>query len=437
MKIALYIPCFNSEKDIQACLDAALHQTQPADEILVIDDGSTDMTVVIAGKYPVKIIKHAKNMGLAAARNTAIKNTDAEFIASLDSDCKPDKDWLRYLVKRIDLSNVAGAGGRIVEAGASSVFDIWRSVHMQQHWGASKKINPPFLFGSNTLFRRPALISAGFYNESYRNNFEDVDISRRLRKIGYNLIYEPQAVVAHLREDDLFSLLNNFWRWQLAFYVKEGFYRDPERFAFKIKDNIGLANRFLEEDLNNERYQLIYLDFLIALHHSLRDFDYFNFPGSQEQFNIARRSKISFWLSLLDLTFFYHFDYSKKNLSTLIQKENIFQQNFFALGLILSIFMKRRFGQKAFNKTLYKHLFFSVYKIHDDQLLDALFNLFELHQDWSGLVKKGQINLNSVFLGALSLNFEKWVDNLSGRFPDVIKLIESSAKKTEQTMAIA
>jgi glycosyltransferase involved in cell wall biosynthesis len=434
MKIALYIPCFNAQKTISACLDAVFAQSKSADTVLVIDDGSTDMTVEIAKKYPLKIIKHAKNRGLAAARNSAIKNTDAEFIASLDSDCKPNKDWLDCLIKGINSPKVAGSGGKIVESSTSSVFDLWRSVHMPQHWGAVKKINPAFLFGSNTLFRRDSLIQAGFYNESFKNNAEDVDISNRLRQRGYNLVYEPRAVARHLREDDLGSLLDNFWKWNFAFYIEKEFYENPERFASKIKDNMGLANRFLGEDLKNKRYALIYLDFLIALHHSLRDFEYYNFQGKPDEFNIAMRSKVSLWLSLLDLTFSYHFDYSKSKLSCLITKEHIFQQNFFALGLILSGFVKTKFRSMEFRKILYKHLLFSVYKIRDDQLLDRLFNLVELHQDWSGLVQKGQVNLDQEFLGVAFLNFKNWIENLVGCFPDIAKLIENSAKKTEKAI---
>jgi len=437
MKIALYVPCFNAEKTIQACLSAVLHQSRPADDILVIDDGSTDMTFKIASSFPVRIIKHTKNLGLAVARNTAIKNTNAKLIASLDSDCKPDKDWLKHLAKKVSASNVAGAGGRAIEVNTSSVFDSWRAVHMKQHWGDSKKTNPPFLFGANTLFRRDLLLKAGSYNEKYRNNFEDVDISRRLRKRGYNLIYEPQAIVEHLKADDMSSLLNNFWKWNFAYYVKEGFYRSPEKFAFKIKDNIGLSNRFLEEDLKNKRYELIYLDFLIALHHSLRDFDYFNFPGRQEEFDIVMRSKTSVWLSLLDLNFFYHFDHSKTRLTTLLPKENILQQNFFALGLILSIFVRAKFKDKRFNKALYKHLFLSVYKIYDNQLLNKLLNLSELHQDWSDLVNKKQSNINNIFLEVLSLSFKDWIETLACRFPDIIMLIMKSAKKTEKIISMA
>jgi len=437
MKIALYVPCFNAAKTIRACLAGVFCQSRPADEVLVIDDGSTDMTVEIAKKYPVRIIKHTKNLGLAAARNSAIRSTKAKLIASFDSDCKPSRDWLKYLEERISLSKVAGVGGKTVEVSSSSVIDNWRSVHMKQDWGDGDKINPPFLFGSNTLFRRDLLLKVGSYREKYRNNFEDVDISRRLRSSGYSLIYEPRATVKHLRRDDLYSLLNNFWKWNFAYYIRKGFYRDTERFDLKIKDNIGLSNRFLEEDLKNKRFDLIYIDFLIALHHTLRDFDYFSFQGKQREFNIALRSKVSTWLSLLDLTFFYHLNHSKSKLTTLIPKENIFQQNFFALGLILSIFMKAKFKDKKFIKTLYGHLLLSVYKIHDDQLLNRLLNLSELHLDWSGLVKKKQMNINKRFLGVLSLNFKDWVEVLIYRFPNITTLIEKSAEKAEQAVATA
>lgn len=437
MKITLYIPCFNSQKTIASCLDAVFKQSRPADSVLVIDDGSTDTTVEIAKRYPLKIIKHAKNRGLAAARNSAIRNTDAEFIASLDSDCKPEKNWLDFLIKGINSPKIAGIGGKTLEVSAPCIFRNWRSAHMQQHWGPIKKTNPAFLFGANTLFRREALIKAGFYNEIYKNNAEDVDISSRLRKIGYNLVYEPRAVTKHLREDDLNSLLNNFWKWNLAFYIEKNFYKNPEMFVLKIKDNIGLANRFLEEDLKNKRYELIYLDFLVALHHSFRDLEYFNFCGKQDEFNIAMRSKVSLWLSLLDLAFFYHFDSSKDRLSSLVPKENIFQQNFFASVLILAGFMGSRFSSIKFRKIFYKHLFFSVYKIHDEKLLNRLFNFTQLHRDWSGLIEKKQAHLNDDFLGVLFLNFKNWVDSLGHNFPNIVKLIEDSAKQTEKAMVTA
>ena len=198
-----------------------------------------------------------------------------------------------------------------------------------------------------------------------------------------------------------------------------------------------MSNRFLEEDLKNKRYNLIYPDFLIALHHSLRDFDYFNFTGKEDEFNVAERSRASVWLSLLDLTFFYHFDRSKARFTTLMPKGNILQQNFFALVLISSIFIRSKFKDKKFHKTLYKHLLLSVYKISDNQLLNRLLNLLELHRDWGDLVKKEQTNINKRFIEVLSCNFKDWVEVLIYRFPNIIKLIKESAKQVEQTAMIA
>lgn len=435
MKITLYIPCFNAADTIQLCLEAVFNQDRLADDILVVDDGSTDETVRIAKRYPVRIIRHPVNLGLALARNTAIKNTNAELIASLDSDCKPSACWLKCLSGRMSPSGVAGSGGKTVEADTSSVVDRWRSVHMKQHWGDKVSGEPPFLFGSNTLFRRNLLLEAGYYNERYRSNFEDVDISNRLRAKGYRLVYEPKAVVRHLKKDDISSLMNTFWKWNLAFYLKKGFYNNPKRFAFKIKDNIGLSNRFLEEDIKSRRYGLLYIDFLLALHHSLRDFDYFSSRGAQEQFSIAARSKISAWLSLIDLAFFYHLDREKMSMNTLVPKENAFQQNFFALSLLLAIFTKTKFTDRRFNRILYSHLFYSLHKIEDKPLMDRFLTMVGLHPDWSDFVKKKQGNIDNRFLDILSVNFKNWVDVLIYRFPKIVKLIEKSSRQTASSVA--
>jgi len=428
MKVALYIPCYNSEETIQACLDGVLSQTYPIDEILIIDDCSVDKTAEILKQYPVRIIRHAKNMGLAAARNSALRNTKSELIASLDSDCRPDKDWLRYLVNAVGSSKTAGIGGRAIESKASGIFNAWRSVHMKQHWGERKKHNPDFLFGSNTLFRRKALLRAGSYREAYRNNYEDVDISYRLKKLGYSLIYEPKALAYHLRDDDIETLLNNFWKWNFNYYVKKGFYVTSARFIYKVKDNIGLANRFLEEDLRKKRDKLIYLDFLISLHHNLRDFNYFSSRSRQKAASITEYSKASIWLAFLDLTFFYHFDHSNKNLSTFLPGESVFQHNFFALNLVLRDFIRKRFKSSKFRKLLFKHLIASVYQINDNLLTEKLFNLTELHQDWSGLFRKKHSNLNAKFLKVMLDGLERWMENSETRFPGLIKLIENSAK---------
>ena len=61
-EVSLYIPCFNAAETIHLCLEAVFKQKYPLKGVLVVDDGSTDETVDIAAKYPVKIIRHKKIM---------------------------------------------------------------------------------------------------------------------------------------------------------------------------------------------------------------------------------------------------------------------------------------------------------------------------------------------------------------------------------------
>lgn len=314
MNISLYIPCFNSSGYINQCLKGVLKQTYPIKEILVVDDGSTDRTSEIASQFPVRLIRHNRNEGLASARNTALREARYEYIASVDSDCVPERDWLEKLVKTFSSGRIGGAGGRLLESYSTNVFDYWRSVHMRQNWGEDSKTDIPFLFGSNTLFKKKILLELGGYDEELKNNFEDYDISQRIKKAGYLLRYNPEAIVYHLRKDNLFSLFNNFWNWNLIWHRKKKYYDSLRNLSRKSVENIGLANRFLEEDINEKRLQLVYIDFLLSISLTLKDFSFYfkSYSPSQKD-----SSGISYLLSLLDLTFFYHFRDSQKGFDTL------------------------------------------------------------------------------------------------------------------------
>src|SRR3989338_1636252 len=97
-KVSLYIPCYNAQDTVRECLESVFGQTRAVDEIVVIDDGSTDSSIKIAKEYPVKVIRHEKNRGLAACRNSAFEFARNEIIASLDADCAAEPEWLEELM---------------------------------------------------------------------------------------------------------------------------------------------------------------------------------------------------------------------------------------------------------------------------------------------------------------------------------------------------
>lgn len=91
--ISIIVPVYNVEKYLEKCLDSLVNQTYKNIEIIVVDDGSTDSSGLIAEQYSsmyenVNVI-HTENGGLSAARNVGINCADGEYIAFVDSD-----DWV-------------------------------------------------------------------------------------------------------------------------------------------------------------------------------------------------------------------------------------------------------------------------------------------------------------------------------------------------------
>ncbi len=266
-KVSLYMPCSNAARYLDASLKGVLNQTYPLDEVLIIDDGSKDNSSEVVSKYPVKVIKHESNMGLAAARNTGIRNSKNEFVASLDADCVPEPHWLENLMGNFTDEEIVGVGGKLVERNPYSTADKWRSLHMEQHWGNEKKINPDFLFGSNTVFQKKVLLSIGGYDEKYRTNAEDVDLCSRLRDRGYTLIYDPTGVVEHIRRDTIPSALRTYWGW---YYTTEKYSTLKEVYGLFLR-NRALARTLIKHDVNIDK-RLIFMDLVLPFYFLILDF---------------------------------------------------------------------------------------------------------------------------------------------------------------------
>jgi glycosyltransferase involved in cell wall biosynthesis len=91
MKTSAVIPAYNAEKHIARAIDSVLAQTRPADEIIVVDDGSIDKTPDVVRSFGDKVIFiQQENAGASAARNTGINAASGDWIAFLDAD----DEWL-------------------------------------------------------------------------------------------------------------------------------------------------------------------------------------------------------------------------------------------------------------------------------------------------------------------------------------------------------
>ena len=215
-RVAVAVPCWNEGPRVPALL-AALRALDPAPGVLLLlDDGSDDDTFARIDVDGVVALRHERNEGLGAGRNTLWREARKRgfpVVAFLDADVTPAPDHVRRVAGLFgDERAVAGVGGPNVEQATTRRVDAWRSRFWRQDLGEAPLLDAPMLVGANAAYRTDALHDVAGFRALFRTNGEDVDVGRRLRAAGYRLRYEPSLVVTHRREDDVGSLVRCCYR---------------------------------------------------------------------------------------------------------------------------------------------------------------------------------------------------------------------------------
>jgi len=215
--VSVVIPCFNGAAYLAQTIESIVSQTYQPAQILVVDDGSADDSPLIAARYPVELVAHEKNLGLAQARNSGWRRSQGDVVAYVDVDAQAAPDMLALLVSGYVDDSVGGVGGQGVEANVHSLADRWRRAHASQSLGGSP-LWAEHLYGLCMSYRRAVLAQVGGFNPMFRTNAEDVDVGLRIRAAGYRLRYLPGARVYHQRSDTVDSLKRTMANWYEAGY---------------------------------------------------------------------------------------------------------------------------------------------------------------------------------------------------------------------------
>lgn len=111
LTFSLIIPCYNEAALLPACFAAIQAQTVPPDEILVIDNNSTDKTAKIARKYPgVRVIRE-RQQGLIPSRNRGFNEAKGDILARIDADARIDPDWVERIKHHFEHEPIDGITG--------------------------------------------------------------------------------------------------------------------------------------------------------------------------------------------------------------------------------------------------------------------------------------------------------------------------------------
>jgi GT2 family glycosyltransferase len=196
-RISVVVCTYNGSRTIRECLDGLRMLDYPASEVIVVDDGSTDDTAIIAREFGFRVIT-TEHAGLSAARNTGLEAATGEIVAYIDDDAYPDPQWLKYIALAFLNTTCAGVGGPNIEppydgAVADSVANSpGGPIHV-----LLTDTEAEHLPGCNMAFRRAALEAIGGFDSRFSSAGDDVDVCWQLQAIGSKLVFSPAAVVWH------------------------------------------------------------------------------------------------------------------------------------------------------------------------------------------------------------------------------------------------
>src|SRR5712691_9076065 len=135
LSVSVVVPILNAIRTLPSCL-AAIERLDPKPlEILLVDNGSSDGTLVLLHdfardhrSFDVKVLEQPRR-GAAAARNTGFQAAKGDVIAFIDSDCAPEPTWLTYLVEPFSDHRVGAVAGRVVAAPAASTTELFSALY--------------------------------------------------------------------------------------------------------------------------------------------------------------------------------------------------------------------------------------------------------------------------------------------------------------------
>jgi cellulose synthase/poly-beta-1,6-N-acetylglucosamine synthase-like glycosyltransferase len=268
--VTLVIPGRNAERTIASCLDAAvpLLGHDGLQEIIFVDDGSTDRTPEVVGAYPVTCLK-LDGRGPGAARNLGWRAATTPLIWFLDADCVAEPDTLQLLLLHLDDPDVAGVGGSYGNMHPDSLLAcLIHEEIRERHLSMDADVN--YLGSFNVLYRREVLESVGGFDETFITA-EDADLSYRITARGHHLRVEPSALAGHhhptrLRPYLRTQRLHGYWASRLyARHRGNAFGNSYASFLDHIQPVVAIAALMGVPGLALSRFRFLSLALLLAL----------------------------------------------------------------------------------------------------------------------------------------------------------------------------
>ncbi len=219
--ISIIVPCFNEAKVITKAIESLLKINYPNYEIIVVDDGSMDLTLSIAKKFEdsrrLKVIYQA-NAGKAMALNRGIQEAVGDYVLCVDADSVLNSDVLLHAMSYFEQDKRLAAVAGCVEVGnyKEGMLTLFQKleyiVGLNLHKRAQSFLNIVTIVpGPIGVFKKDFLLQVGGYSS---NTFaEDCDLSMRLILNGYNIKYCSKMIAYTEAPYEIMTLMTQRYRW--------------------------------------------------------------------------------------------------------------------------------------------------------------------------------------------------------------------------------
>jgi GT2 family glycosyltransferase len=205
MSISAVVPVWNGRELLAGLLDTVDAQTLRADEMIVVDNGSTDGAPELARERGARVIAMGRNAGFAAAVNRGIGEARSEWVAVLNSDVELAPDYF----EKLSGTDAPFATGKILDARRNGLLDATFDLTCRggTTWRAGNGLpdGPPFAERrwiasapwTAALFRAELFHKIGLLEPAFESYLEDVDFGLRCAAHGISGLYVPEARAWH------------------------------------------------------------------------------------------------------------------------------------------------------------------------------------------------------------------------------------------------
>lgn len=270
MKLSIVIVSYNVHAFVEQCLDSVQKASEGiATEVFVVDNASADDTVeVIGSRYPwVHLIANSENLGFASANNIAIRQSAGEYVLLLNPDTVVEEDTLRQSLAFMDAHPEAGgagvmmhnADGTLAPESRRAIPTPWVSClkmlgftkrYYMSHLSWDQPSQIEVISGAFCLLRKKALDEIGLLDEAFFMYGEDIDLSYRLLKGGWQNWYLPYPIIHYkgksTQKSD-YRYVHIFYQAMLIFFRKHYghlslFYTMPVKMAIYFRASIAVID---------------------------------------------------------------------------------------------------------------------------------------------------------------------------------------------------